>query len=265
MKKERIKRAISTFIGKVGILWLGTGLLLTSCNGDNTPDCFQNAGNIVQKEVSLPQFSKITVFEKIELVLKQGDHQKVTIETGEFLIDEVSVKVEGDRLLLYNQNGCNLFREYGITKVYVTAPNLSEIRSSTGRPIWSEGLLQYPDLSLLSESFAEPEAETTDGSFDLQLDAQTITITTNGIAYFKLGGTVENLQIAVAAGDSRIEAENLSAANVSINHRGSNDILVNPQESLSGVIRGTGDVISHTRPSNIEVEELFSGRLIFKE
>jgi hypothetical protein len=238
-------------------------LLLLSCNNENAPDCFQDTGELVRVEVGLADFSKITVFENISLVLRQGDAQKVEIETGEFLQNEVSAKVEDNRLVLRNENGCNLFREYGLTKVYVTSPNITEIRSSTGLPITSDGILGFSNIRLLSESFVDPEAETTDGEFDLELDSGNVVIIVNGIAYFKLKGTTENLNITVAAGDSRIEAENLIANSVSLNHRGTNDIQVNPQQSISGVIRGTGDVIRFNQPTLVEVEELYTGRLIF--
>ncbi len=234
-----------------------------SCNSENAPDCLQNQGDLIRQEVMLPSFDKITVFEKVALVLKQGPEQKVEIETGEFLFNEVSTAVEGDRLILRNENGCNLFREYGITTVYVTAPNISEVRSSTGLLISSDGVLSYPDLSLISESFNNPETETTDGSFDLDLATETVSIVVNGIAYFKLSGTSTDFNVTIAAGDSRIEAENLNADTVVINHRGTNDILTNPQLAVRGIIRGNGNVICFNRPEIIAVEEIFNGRLLF--
>lgn len=238
--------------------------LLLSCNSENAPDCFQDEGKLIKTEVNLANFSKITVFEKVALVLKQGDVQKVEVETGEYLFEEVTAIVDGDRLILRNENGCNFFREYGLTTVYVTSPNISEIRSSTGLPIKSDGILGFPRLQLYSESFTEPETETTDGEFDLEVNTQNLSIVVNGIAYFKLRGNTESLIVNVAAGDSRIEAERLISNNVNLNHRGTNDILINPQVSISGVIRGTGDVVSFNRPANIDVEELYTGRLIFK-
>lgn len=240
-------------------------LLLVACNGDNVPDCFQNAGDLVRETVEVNQFTNITVFENINLVIKQGTEQIVEIETGEFLRKEVSAQVEDNRLIVRNENGCNFFRDYGLTTVYVTSPNIEQIRSSTGLLISSDGVLNYPNLSLVSESFAEPEAETTDGSFDLNVASESISIVVNGIAFFQLSGTTSNLNITIAAGDSRIEAENLVAQNISINHRGSNDVLVNPQQRITGVLRGTGDVISNNRPPEVEVEELFNGRLIFND
>ena len=258
-----INRKSLPFIWKSNMLGFVILCFFFSCNSENAPDCLQNEGELVRQEVSLPSFDSITVFEKVALVLKQGPEQKIEIETGEFLLNEVSAIVNGDRLILRNENGCNLFRKYGITTVYVTAPNISEIRSSTGLLIRSDGVLAYPNLSLISESFNNPESETTDGSFDLDLATETVSIVVNGIAYFKLSGTTTDFNITIAAGDSRIEAENLEADNVVLNHRGTNDILTNPQIAVRGIIRGNGNVICFNRPETIEVEEIFNGRLLF--
>ena len=245
-------------------LLLFSGFLL-SCDSENAPDCLQSAGDLVRTEVSTAPFTQVTVFEKVALVVRQGAEQKVEIETGKNLLNEVSAEVMGDRLVLRNQNGCNLFRQYGLTTVYVTSPNITEIRSSTGLSIKSDGVLAYQSLVLLSESFADPETQTTDGSFDLQVEAQDLRVVTNGIAYFRLRGTAENLNVTVAAGDSRIEAQDLVARQVVFDHRGSNDLLVDPRESLNGTLRGTGDVIGHYRPPEIDVRERYRGRLRFVE
>ncbi len=238
---------------------------MISCNTENAPDCLQNAGDLTRIEVEVADFSRITVFELLNLVVIQGEEQKVEIESGEFLLNEISAEVEGDRLVLRNENSCNLFRDYGLSTVYVTSPNLEEIRSSTGQLISSQGILSYPSLALASESFNNPVEETQSGSFSLELDVETLSILTNGIAYFKLAGIAENFNIVVAAGDSRIDAKNLVAQNINLNHRGTNDVLVNPQQQISGVIRGYGDVISFNRPEEINVEETFEGQLIFKD
>lgn len=257
--------------GKIGSLTIVKGILIVflaflySCNSENAPDCFQDAGEIKRTEIALGDFSKITVFEKISVVLKQGETQKVEIETGEYLFKDIVAEVEDDRLILRNGNGCNFFREYGLTKVYITSPNIKEIRSSTGQPIESDGALGYASLQLFSESFTDPEAATTDGSFDLELETGSVSVVVNGIAYFKLRGTTDILNINIAAGDSRIDAAHLMANVVSLNHRGTNDIQINPQQSLTGVIRGTGDVISYYQPNTVDVEELYTGKLIFKD
>ncbi|WP_237332458.1 head GIN domain-containing protein [Zobellia amurskyensis] len=239
-------------------------VVLISCNGENASDCFQNTGDTVREEVTVEEFTKITVYENVTMIIKQGETQKVEIETGSVLRNEVTAEVEDGRLLLRDTNDCNYFRDYGVTKIYVTAPNITEIRSSTGWTISSDGVLAYPRLTLLSESFADPEAQTTDGEFDLVVDTETLSVVVNGIAYFKLKGATEDLNLTIAAGDSRIVASDLVAQRVNLNHRGSNDMFVNPQLTIKGVIRGVGDVFSANRPTEVDVEEIYKGRLIFE-
>ncbi|AEM71009.1 hypothetical protein Murru_1970 [Allomuricauda ruestringensis DSM 13258] len=265
MWKYKIQSAKCHLEGTLGVFLMLVPFLFASCNGDNVPDCFQNAGDLARHTVDVPEFSTITVFENLNMVLKQGEEQKVEIETGEYLINDVSAVVEDNRLVLRNENGCNYVRDYGLTTVYVTSPNITEIRSSTGLLISSEGVLSYPSLNLVAESYSNTESETTDGSFDLNLNSTTVKIVVNGVAYLKLRGNTENFNVIVAASDSRIEAEDLIADRIGISHRGSNDVYVNPQLRIDGVIRGTGDVISVNRPPEVEVEELYNGKLIFQD
>ena len=98
----------------------------------------------------------------------------------------------------------------------------------------------------------------------MELDCQNLNIVSNGIAYFHLTGKTVNFNITLAAGDSRLEAQDLKAQNINFNHRGTNDMLIYPEQSLKGDIRGTGDVISFSHPALVEVEELYTGRLIYK-
>ena len=257
MKNLNIKYKI--VLGSIGLI------LLMGCNGYSVPDCFQNGGKIIRDVIPVDNFTKITVNENTKLVLKEGNTILVEVETGEFLRNEVTAEVRNGRLLLSDTNNCNFFRPYGLTTFYVTAPNITEIRSNTGFSTISDGVLTYPSITLISESFNDPENLTTDGEFDLQLISQDVNVVVNGIAYFKLNGSSENFSVVVAAGDSRVEAASLSAQNVTLNHRGSNDVFINPRESLKGTIKGTGDVQSFNRPEIVEVEELYKGKLIFND
>jgi len=237
-------------------------LLLFACNSEDANDCFQTSGNIIQEEVDVSSFNKILVNRDIELIIKEALEYKVTIETGENLINDVKVELVGDRLVLTDNNTCNYVRDYGITKVYVEAPNLTEIRTSSQYEVSSDGILSYNTLTLLSEDFNE-DVEFTVGDFRLSVNSNNITIGSNNISFFYLDGTVENLFVGFFSGSGRFEGENLVAQNVDVFHRGSNDMVVNPQLSLTGELRGTGDLISVNEPPLVDVERIYTGQLIF--
>ena len=67
------------------------------------------------------------------------------------------------------------------------------------------------------------------------------------------------------AGAGRFEGANLIAQHIIVFHRGSNDMIVNPQQSLSGELRGSGDLISVNTPLSVDVEQYYIGELIFDD
>lgn len=238
-------------------------LLLFGCDSENASDCFQRTGTIVKKEIVVSGFNRILVNPNIELVLKEGVETSVIIETGDNLLNDVSAVVQEDRLILSDTNDCGFFRDFNQTKIFVTAPNITEIRSNTQFDISSDGVLQYPSLTLLSEDFGE-DTKNTNGTFNIQINNTSVSAVGNSIASFFVKGATETLNITIASGTGRFEGESLVAKNVSVYHRGTNKVIVNPQQSIKVEIRSTGDVISVNKPPVVTVEEFFTGKLIFQ-
>ncbi len=245
------------------IVYIVTVLLIVSCSKEDAFDCIQNAGTTVQQEVSVTSFSKILVNRDIKLVVKEAADFSVIVESGEYLINDVEAKVVGDELQLTNNNTCNFVREYGLTTIYVSAPNITDIRSSTQYSVISEGILNYNVLKLFSEDVSG-EGTITSGNFSLAVNANRLRIVSNNLSSFYISGEVDNLFVGFYSGIGRFEGESLVAQHVDVYHRGSNDIIVNPQQSLSGELVGAGNLISVNRPPTVEVEQLYTGRLIFE-
>ena len=246
-----------------GIIYLVLVLLMMSCNSENAGNCFQKTGTIIQEEITVDSFDKILVNRDIELIIKEGIEQKVVVETGKNLLNDVEVIVAEGRLILTDNNSCNYVRDYGITKIYITSPNITEIRSSTQYDVSSDGVLTYPSLTILSEDFNEPETFT-NGNFRFEIDNAAFRLVFNNLSNCFVSGKTNNLNITFAAGTSRFEGRNLIAQKVQLWNRASNDMIVNPQQEIKGKISGTGDVISTNRPPIVEVEEVYKGKLIFE-
>src|SRR5690606_21077246 len=87
-------------------------LIFAGCSSDKGWDCIQTAGNIVQQEIVVPPFTKILVWERIKLYIQQGAEQKIVVETGENLMNDVEVSVTDGILQIHNNNACNLTRDY---------------------------------------------------------------------------------------------------------------------------------------------------------
>ncbi|RCW94074.1 head GIN domain-containing protein [Winogradskyella arenosi] len=238
-------------------------VLCFACNSEEVNDCFQTSGDLVQQEITVPSFEGIIVHRDVEVVIKHAENYKVTVETGENLMADINVEVVDNQLILTDNNTCNYFRTYGLTKVFVEAPDLKTIRSSTQYDISSDGLLQYEELNLISESY-NVESEFTIGDFRLEINSEQLNIISNNLAFFYMEGTVENLDIGFFSGAGRFEGANLVAQHVNVYHRGSNDMIVNSQLSLTGQLKGTGHLIAVNEPLEVDVERFYTGQLFIE-
>jgi len=236
---------------------------LFSCDSEDAIDCFQKSGEIIIQEIDVADFEQIFVNRNIELILKEAPETKVLVETGKNLLNDVEVVVVNNQLRVVDNNSCNYVRDYVPTKIYVSAPNITQIRSSTQYDILSDGVLSYNNLSLLSEDFVA-EGDFTMGDFRLEVQVNNLSITSNNLSSFYISGETINLTVGFYSGTGRFEGANLIAQNVTISHRGSNDMIVNPQQVLKGVLRGVGNLISKNNPPIVEIEQLYKGQLIFE-
>lgn len=238
--------------------------LLLSCNSESGWDCIQTNGDIVIEEVVLGDFSKIIVLGKTQLIIKHAEAQKIEIETGENLRSEISISVVEDRLVIANDNTCDFVRANAITKVYVSSPMITEIRNASSFPVVSNGVLSFQQLNLFSDDVGDGTDYLTTGGWDLTLDVQQLSVTTNGFTRFELDGKAQNAFYGLFAGHATIEAFELVTQNVSFFHRSSGDIKIHPVQSISGTIYSIGNVIANNQPPEIDVEVLFEGQLIFE-
>ena len=245
------------------IIYLVYFITLLSCNDEDANNCFQTAGNIIQVEINVANFNKVVVHKRIELIITQGNEQKVIVESGENLISDITVEVIDNELVLRNNNTCNFVRDYDLTKVYITSPNLTIIRNASELNVSSNGTLTYPNLYLRSSG--EKNEFLSVGDWHMTIKNKSVRIWSNGIANFYLNGNTDNLDLSFSDGDTRFEGQNFEAQHIKIRQVSSNDMLVHPIETLTGTIHSTGDVISYNKPLAIDVEELSDyGKLIFK-
>ncbi|PTX63669.1 putative autotransporter adhesin-like protein [Kordia periserrulae] len=238
-------------------------MLCISCNSEDANDCFQTSGTIVTEVITVANFSKIEVGEHITLIIKEGVTQEITIETGQNLLNDIEAKVTGETLKLSDNNDCNYVRDYGITTVYITSPNITEIVSKTQFEVRSDGILTFPNLTLISENFTNDNAAS--GNFNLQVQNEELRIVFNNLSNLFITGSTNNFSINFPGGNSRVEAADFIAESVAIFSRGSNDIIIHPQRELSGDIYGTGDVIAVHRPPIIDFTAHYTGNLIFQD
>lgn len=237
-------------------------LVLFSC--EKPSDCVESTGTIVTKEVPVQPFKKIKVYRGIEVIITQGAEYKVEIVAGENFINNVEVIQNGDRLVFKDESSCNWVRAYGTTKILVTTPTLEEVYSKTDRNISSNGVLTFPYISFIAmDKDGDGESGAGTGDFIIHIDNQYLNVGNNNVSRFYLSGQTNTADFNFYFGDGRIEAENLTAQQVKVYHRGSNDMIVKPMQSITGVMNSTGNIILKNVPPVVEVEDLYQGNVIY--
>ncbi|GAK96998.1 hypothetical protein JCM19294_504 [Nonlabens tegetincola] len=238
-------------------------VILFSCDSENVNDCVQTSGDLVQIDYDITGFNKIIVYDRSQLIVSQGPYE-VILETGENLVNDIDITVADATLSIKNNNSCNLVREYGVTKVYVTLPDLQVLRNSSGLAVKSSGTLNFNELTLLCEDTEEEDAFHISGDFDLDINVDKLSIETNGLSNFFLNGTVNELDLKFLLGDSRFEGRNLEVQTAKVFHRGTNDIFLQAKQQVTGSLLSTGNLILTEEPPVLNVEELYTGRVIIE-
>ncbi len=252
MKKQFILACLISFV-------------LCSCNSDSAWNCLQTVGNIVEVPFEVEPFTRITVEDDIFLEIEKGDDYQVVVTTGSNLLNDISVVVEPDgNLRLKNNIGCNLAREYDVTYVKVVTPVLTAIRSASRNPVRSLNTLAFEELELQSNTNPGVIDAGKSGDFILDVEVDKLTVRANGFSVFTISGTANIGAIRFFDELPRFEGAQLIVQNLKISHVSGNDMIVNPQASIEGFIRSTGDVISLNKPPLVDVQEFYTGRLIFQ-
>lgn len=241
-------------------------IFATSCG--ISEDCFKGNGNLVTLNYPLDGFTKIKVHQGVGLVVKEGPNYEVIVKTNDKISNDIDVQLQDDMLVVKDNSTCNIAREYGQTVVYVTIPDGAyfpliqelELHSKTEQTIRSEGVLNSPIVRLFSIDLSDGAGT---GDFYINVENSQLVVESNNVANFYINGQCNNLLLNFYFGNGKFKGENLEVQNCTFLHRGANDIFVKPIQKIEGVIYATGNVILQHIPPVINVEEKFSGRLIY--
>lgn len=230
-------------------------VVLYGCDSDDAPDCLKTSGSTTTKVFDLPNFDRITINNEFKVYITHGDAQEVSVNTGENLFSDIALEVIDGELIVKNNAGCKWVRSYDFPILEITSNNISFIDIIGGSELYSVNTLRFPSLFMKSKD--------SNGTVDLTIEMESFGIDGNEITNYNVDGTVTNLNITFSSGDSRFDGNNLLATNATVSHNGSNEMIVNVSETLTGSIGSTGDLIYVGQtPQVIDVNINNRGRLI---
>lgn len=242
---------------------LGLLLLLVFAGCEKTLDCVKAAGDTTVRDYAGLSFDTVLVRRGIAVVVSEGPQYQVRVQTGANLIDDISVSVQNNVLVLEDRTSCNWTRDFGQTVVYVTAPSLKKIISKTQCDIASNGTLHYPELSLRSMDSYDAELGTGTGNFYFKLEnSGSLFIESNTVSTFVLAGKTTNARYKIYEGSTALQAQGMVADTVDVYHRGSSDVYLRATKALRGDLYNIGNVYAFGQPGIVSVTPHYRGQLV---
>jgi len=234
-----------------------------SCDTEATLDCIQSSGQTELRDLNIPNLERIIIRENIRLEITYSETNEVQVLGGEQHLDQLEVIQNGTEYEFKAIGFCKTgFSEAPIV-LKMKSSQLNYVRNSSQFEVVSTNVLRFPELSLISEDFNDPDALNL-GNFSIEIDNERLNVVGNGISDFNLRGKTNRLNFNTASGSGTVLARELEAEAITFFHRSFRDAVVNPSQRLEGELRSSGNLISIKKPPLVEVEEFYTGQLIFE-
>jgi hypothetical protein len=188
------------------------------------------------KSVVVKNFNEITVSNGIDLVLIQGNSEKLIITADAEIINNVIVEQTGNSIRIKMKDGfsfSNLFKGNSkAIKVKVNYKTLNALNTSGGSDVITQNQLKTDKFTIKSSGGSD---------VNLNIACRDLSIESSGGSDVDLKGTAENMQIN-SSGGSDIDAFGLVAQYARVNSSGGSDVNINVVKGLEAGASGGSDI-----------------------
>lgn len=228
-------------------------LLMASC-GNNVSffnEGLSGNGNVTSTTRKTADFNAIEAKTGIKVVIEQSNNYEVEAKTDENLQEHLKTEVSNGVLSIYFDENINTAKE---RTVYVKAPNLSKISSSSGALVESVTTIQAENLDLESSSGSEMK---------LSINAKNLSCDSSSGSKIEANGKSEHLKTESSSGSS-IVLNDLEVAYAVCKSSSGSSTKVNPIESLNADASSGSSIKYYSTPKQLKIDES-SGASISKK
>lgn len=253
---------------------------------------FASAQN--KKELKLDSFKEISMRIGGKLYLRQGSPQKVEIEGDREDLEDLEVRIDGDKLIIGKENnwGWNNWNdETKRVNIYVTAPTIEGLNVSGSGDVIAQtkivtsrlklnvsgsGLLELEgdvsgdvDADVSGSGRIELKGKCRDfdshvsGSGRVHLDitvAERAMFGISGSGKIEAAGSAQEVK-ATISGSGEVRAADLVVDRCDIRISGSGDVEINVNKELDANISGSGTVTYKGNPAHVNSHSSGSGKV----
>jgi hypothetical protein len=221
-------------------------LVISSCTSAQSWRTVYGNKKVVTKERKTDSFTGIKVSSGIDVYLKQGNNEAISVEADENLHEYIITEVRGGILDVYSEYN---IRDAERKRVYVTIKEVNSVRTTSAGDVFGETPINSDRLELSASSA---------GDIKLEVKAKNIDIDISSSGDMTLSGETDMLKADLSsAGD--LNAYDLIAreADVSVSSAGDADIYAT--EKITARASSAGDVNYKGDPKYVDAHSSSAG------
>ena len=222
--------------------------IFTSC-GSNMFNGVVGNRNIVTIERTIKaDFTGIKVSTGIDLFIRQGSTNAITVEADENLHDLIITEVKEGILKIYTDK--NIWKSKA-RKVYVTIENLTLLKASSGSNVKSESVINTNEIYIDASSGA---------SIDIEVVAKSAVTEASSGSDVKIKGTTINHKARASSGSS-INAYKLKSTNANASASSGASINIYASKNMDAKASSGGAIDYTGNPTRINKEASSGGSI----
>lgn len=233
----------------LAILFIAT--IFTSCGLDIFNGVVGNRNIVTTERTPQADFSGIKVSIGIDLFIRQGSTNAITVEADENLHDLIITEVKDGILKIYTDK--NIWKAKA-RKVYVTIEKLSFLKATSGSDVQSETIIKTNEISISANSGA---------AIEIEVEAESVATSASSGSDIKITGTTINHASNASSGSS-IDAYDLKSDNTIAKATSGASINIYASKKMEGKATSGGNIDFKGNPAAIN-KEASSGGSVSKQ
>jgi len=221
--------------------------VLVSCVEAQWNKSVRGDGNVVKKDRPASYFDGVRVSSGIDVYLKQGDKESITVEADENLHEYILTEVKDGKLKVYTDN-VNI-REAERLRVYVTIKDVKSLRTSSAGDLIGETPVKGDNIKIGASSA---------GDIKIEVYAKTVDIDISSAGDIRLTGEAEKLSADLSsAGDLNAGEFKVKEADVSVSSAGDASVFVT--DKLVARSSSAGNITYYGSPKAVDAHSSSAG------
>jgi hypothetical protein len=201
---------------------------------------------VVREERQAGSFDAIKVSTGIDVYLRQGNREEITVVADENLQEYILTEIQGNVLNVYTEANIRDAKE---KKVYVTMKDIRSVKACSAGDVIGESSIKTDEIEIDASSA---------GDIKLDLRAEKISVDISSSGDVTLSGDAERLEADLSsAGDFKASELRVKDADVSVSSAGDASIFVT--ESLKARASSAGDIHYSGNPKYVDAHSSSAG------